>query len=231
VPLIFLGVMLFVFVAEWVSGVSFSTYGIHPRDWVGLRGLLFSPFIHGSWEHLFNNSIPLLVLGTSLFYFYRPVAWYVWLYGWFISGLWVWVVGRSSFHIGASGLVYVLAFFLFFSGVFNRNMRMMGISLLVAFLYGSMVWGIFPIEDGVSWESHLFGGALGLAMAYVFRLDGPQRKKYNLDEGIDELEERFGEEYWNKPPELHSGARPLRIRYIFKPRTRENSVQEKSPEN
>jgi len=234
IPILFVGIMWVVHSITTYGGVSFVSYGIHPRDWVGLRGILFAPFIHGDWKHLVNNSIPLLLLGTSLFYFYKRSAWYVWLYGWLISGLWVWVAARASFHIGASGLVYVLAFYLFFSGLFNRNMHMMGISLLVIFLYGSMVWGIFPIEDGISWESHLFGGVLGLAMAFVFRKEGPQRKKYRLDEGIDELEERFGEEYWKQPTTLQQGARPLRIRYIFKPRIDakppQPNEQQKSPE-
>ena len=232
VPILFVGIMGIVHAITTWGDVSFVSYGIHPRDWVGLRGIIFGPFIHGDWKHLVNNSVPLLLLGTSLFYFYKRTAWYVWLYGWFISGLWVWVAARGSFHIGASGLVYVLAFYLFFSGVFNRNLNMMGISLLVIFLYGSMIWGIFPIEDGISWESHLFGGVLGLAMAFVFRKDGPQRKKFRLDDGIDELEERFGEEYWKQPTILQQGARPLRIRYIFKPRTEVKSEegQQKSPE-
>lgn len=216
-PLLFVAIMWGVHLSGIAFDKSFVTYGVHPRDWVGLRGILFSPFIHGDWKHLVNNSTPIFLLGTALFYFYRGSAWTIWLYGMLISGLWVWVGGRPSFHIGASGLVYVFAFFLFFGGVFNRNTHMMGISLLITFLYGSLVWGIFPIEDGISWESHLFGAVLGLVMAFVYRKDGPQRKKFNLDEGIASLEEQFGEEYWKGDQTLTPKARPLRIRYIFKP--------------
>ncbi len=229
-PALFVAIMWTVHVSSIFLDKSFVTYGVHPRDWIGLRGILLSPFIHGDWKHLINNSAPIFLLGTALFYYYKKASWSIWLYGVLISGLWVWVGGRPSFHIGASGLVYVFAFFLFFGGVFNRNTHMMGISLLIAFLYGSLVWGIFPIKDGISWESHLFGAVLGLIMAFVYRKEGPQRKRFHLDDGLENLEEKYGEQYWKGEQNLTPKARPLFIRYVFKPSKSQEKVEEqKSP--
>ncbi|TVR40150.1 MAG: rhomboid family intramembrane serine protease [Bacteroidia bacterium] len=162
-------------------------YGIFPQTLYGLRGILLSPFIHGSFSHLLSNSIPLLVLGTALFYFYREIGWRVILYGAIITGLWVWILARPSFHIGASGVVYNLAAFLLVSGIIRRHPRLMALSLLVAFLYGSIVWGIFPLREQISWESHLMGMISGIVLALFFRAHGPQRPLYSWE--LEELEE------------------------------------------
>lgn len=137
----------------------------------------------------------MLFLGTALFMFYRRVAFQVLLLGTVLTGLWVWAGARESFHIGASGVVYVLAAFVFFSGVFTRNKRMMGLSLITVFVYGSMVWGVFPLEDGVSWESHLFGGIAGLLLAFIYRQEGPEKKMYSWD--YDGDYSPIPEEIWN----------------------------------
>lgn len=144
-------------------------YGIFPRSFSGLRGVLFAPLIHGGVEHLFNNSIPLLVLGWLMVYFYPKASGRVVLLTWVISGLGVWAVGRGSFHIGASGVVYGLAGFVFFSGVIRRRIALMAVSLIVVFLYGSLWWGVLPLQPDVSWESHLFGGIAGSLMAWLYR--------------------------------------------------------------
>lgn len=225
VPAIMVLAMWAVHLLSFNLDFDLTKYGILPRDITGLRGILFSPFIHGDWKHLTNNSVPLFFLGAAIFYFYPKSAWSVWIYGWIVTGFWVWVGARESFHIGASGLVYVFAFFLFFSGVFNRNAHMMGLSLLIVFLYGSMVWGVLPIDVKISWESHLLGAIIGFFIALVFRKDGPQRKKFNLEEGIEDLEEKFGKEYWNGMPQhiIHE-AKPLRVHYVWKPKTREDGI-------
>ena len=150
--------------------------GIFPLKTKGLLGILTSPLIHADISHLFNNSIPLLVLGTAVFYFYTEVAFRVSGLTWIITGFFVWLGGREAWHIGASGMVYGLASFLFFSGIIRRYFRLMALSLLVVFLYGSMVWGMFPFVDvHVSWESHMLGAVCGLVLAVWFRKQGPQK--------------------------------------------------------
>src|SRR5215212_7510074 len=119
VSLFFVAVMWLVMGIEYITGLSFETWGVFPRTVSGLKGILFSPFIHGDFFHLFDNSIPLLVLGSLLFYFYRGIAWEISLLTLLLSGFWLWIVGRPSYHIGASGFIYGLAGFLFFSGVFR----------------------------------------------------------------------------------------------------------------
>lgn len=183
----------------WVHfyGGHVYEYGVFPRTVEGLRGIAFSPFIHGDWEHLINNSYPVLILGTAIFWFYKNSAKWVILYSILMTGLWVWAMGRSSYHIGASGLIYAWGVFIFASGVYTKNKRLMGLSLLVVFLYGSLIWGVLPWEEGVSWEAHLFGGIAGWILAYYFKGDGPQRKKFDW-EGKDE---QYEIEFWNMTQE------------------------------
>lgn len=151
--------------------------GIYPLEAEGLHGIITSPFIHSDSEHLFNNSVPLFVLGTAVFFFYSELAIRVTVYSWLLTGLFVWIAGREAWHVGASGLVYSLAAFLFFSGFLRKHFRLIALSLLVVFLYGSMVWGMFPFVDiHVSWESHMLGAGAGLILAILYRKEGPQRK-------------------------------------------------------
>lgn len=130
----------------------------------------------------------MLILGWALFYFYRPVAIKTLFWIYIMSGFWLWISGRPSFHIGASGIIYGLTAFLFFSGFFRREKKVSALSLLVIFLYGSMWWGIFPVKEGVSWEGHLWGALAGLILAIIFRKQGPQKPKYQweIDEMIEE---------------------------------------------
>lgn len=184
-PALFVLVLWAVKFFEVQNNVSFADYGILPRNTSGLKGIILTPTIHGDFEHLINNSFPLLVLGTMVFYFYRVVAFKIIIWTWLLSGLWVWMSARESYHIGASGLIYGLSSFLFFSGIFRKYYKMIAVSFLVVFLYGSMIWGIFPIEKGVSWEGHLFGGVAGLILAYNYRKIGPQRKVYDWESEED----------------------------------------------
>lgn len=170
--------------------------GIFPRRLEGLHGILTAPLVHGDWNHLIDNSIPLLVLGTGIFYFYSDLAVRVSLLSYLFTGIWVWAAGRSAWHIGASGFIYGMAAFLFFSGVLRRYIPLMAISLVVVFLYGSMVWGLLPVESHVSWESHLLGAIAGLLLAVYYRKEGPQRPLYEWE--LEEEEEAFDEEYWNQ---------------------------------
>lgn len=167
------GLFWLVKLIEDYLGADLTEYGILPLQTDGLRGIIFSPFIHSSYDHLLSNSIPFLVLSFALFYFYRKLAYRILFFIYILSGLCVWLGGRDSYHIGASGIVYGLAFFLFFSGVFRKDANLLTIGIIVVFLYGSMFWGIFPIKPGISWESHLWGSASGILLAYYYRNQGP----------------------------------------------------------
>ncbi|MBK8883753.1 MAG: rhomboid family intramembrane serine protease [Bacteroidales bacterium] len=191
IPGIFVSLMWLVKIAELMLDTDLSGYGIYPLEAEGLWGILFSPFIHGDFNHLFNNSLPLFFLATALFYFYSEVALKVFAWTYFLTGLLVWVAGREAWHIGASGLVYGLASFLFFSGILRKHFRLIALSLLIVFLYGSMVWGLFPgVYKNVSWESHMLGFFSGILLALWYRKEGPQAPEYNwisdTDEEIDE---------------------------------------------
>ncbi|WP_091902474.1 rhomboid family intramembrane serine protease [Maribacter stanieri] len=176
--------MILIWVVYWVElviGVNFNEMGVKPRTLLGLRGVVLSPFIHGSLEHLYNNTIPLGILLSALWYFYRDVAWKVLVYGILLSGLITWLIGRTSYHIGASGFIYVLASFIFFKGIFSSYFRLVALSLIVVFIYGSMLWYIFPVKDGMSWEGHLAGFLTGLFLAKVIKASIPPTKKYEWE--------------------------------------------------
>ena len=195
-------------------------YGIFPRTAEGLIGLITAPFIHGDAEHLRNNMLPLMVLLSGLYYFYPRKASPVVLISWLGSGLMVWLFARESFHIGASGLIYALAAFIFFSGILRNQMNLLALSLLVVFLYGSMVWGLVPMENGVSYEAHLAGGIWGFLLAYYFRTSPPRDlpKTMTIEDVSDDLSEqieRFGSEYWEQR-NTAEGKAPMRVNYHIK---------------
>jgi membrane associated rhomboid family serine protease len=184
--------------------------GIYPKHLKGIAGIFTSPFVHADWTHLMSNTAPILILGTTLFYFYKKVAFRSFLLIYFITGIWVWVGGRESWHIGASGIIYGLASFLFFSGIFRNSIELMAISLVVVFLYGGMVWGLFPIVENISWESHLSGGIAGLLVAVFYRNTGPQRKRYDWEHEEDEEdEEEKNDGFTNQDDTGDSGFLPF----------------------
>lgn len=206
--------------------MNWNDYGVYPRTVQGIRGILFSPFIHASLEHLYNNTIPLAVLMASLFYFYRNVAARTLLLGIFFSGLLTWVIGRPSYHIGASGVIYFLASFIFFKGMITRYYRLVALSLMVVFIYGSLLWYIFPIKEGISWEGHLGGFLTGLALAYILKAPVPSSKKFaweheDYNEEEDEFLRHFDEHgnFIETPKELEE--EPIRYTYQYKEDTEE----------
>jgi len=231
-PTVFVLIMWLVKSIEIVNNLHLSHFGIMPLKIEGLAGIITAPFIHGDLAHIGANTIPIWVLGALLFYVYRQPAIKVFLLIWLITGLWVWVLGREAYHIGASGIVYGLASFLFFSGIFRRDGRLLAITFLVAFLYGSMIWGVFPDlfpEKNISWESHLMGLIAGLVLAVFYRKEGGfVRKKYSWDfEEDDGIDEKDPDAYWNKPiekkkkpekktPENSDVSEPFKINYIYK---------------
>mgnify|MGYP001407088146 CR=1 FL=1 len=177
-PVFFVLITWSVFSFEIQYHVNLSRYGIYPQTFKGLRGIVFSPFIHGSIQHIYQNTVPLFVLSMALFYFYKPIAWKVIVFGILISGFFTWCIGRPSYHIGASGLIYVLVSFIFFKGVFTKYYRLVALSLLVIFLYGSMIWYTLPIDEGISWEGHLSGLVTGFLFALFFKKKIAKPKKY-----------------------------------------------------
>jgi membrane associated rhomboid family serine protease len=196
IPGIFVFLMWLVKIIEVLFDIDLSQYGIYPLTAKGLEGIIFSPFIHANFNHLFSNTLPLFFLAVALFYFYSEVALKVFIWTYFITGFLVWVAGREAYHIGASGLVYGLASFLFFSGIIRRYFRLIALSLLIVFLYGSMVWGLFPgVYKDVSWESHMLGFFSGVVLAVIYRKQGPQVPVYEwLEEEEEEETAKEGEE-------------------------------------
>ena len=190
IPVILLTVMWLVKLVELVFDIELGFLGVHPLHIDGLPGIALMPFVHSGLKHIAANSAPFLVLATALFYFYRSISIRVLLGIWLLSGIWVWFGGRESWHIGASGVIYGLSSFLFFSGLIRKNNQLAALALIVAFLYGSMIWGIFPNffpKENISWEGHLGGFVAGIILAFYYRDSGPQPKKYTWE--IEENEE------------------------------------------
>jgi membrane associated rhomboid family serine protease len=204
IPFFFVLVLWLIKGVEELFHTSFAGYGLWPLKPLGLIGIITCPFLHADWAHLFANSIPLLVLGGLLFYFYRSTSWQIVALIWLVTGLWVWVFSRTDgVHIGASGLVYGIASFLFFSGIIRRDPTTMVITLLVTFLYGGMVWGIFPQlfpRERISWESHLMGLLCGLVLAWFYKDAGPPRKTYKWEEEEDDDGPDDPDAYWKQDP-------------------------------
>ena len=159
----------FVFIADAYLNLGLSRYGLRPRDLQGLIGIVTAPMLHGDLEHIFSNTLPLIISLTAVLYLYPNSALRLIPMVWLGSGLLGWMTGRPSSHSGASGFVYGLLAFVFLSGVFRQDMRSVGVSLIVWFLYGSMIWGVLPIRPGMSWELHLSGAILGVVMAFLYR--------------------------------------------------------------
>ncbi len=204
VPVVLLILMWSSYFLEVKGWISIRQWGIRPLELKGLLGIFLTPFLHGSTEHLFNNSIPLLVLGGALFYFYREVALKTLAWIVLMGGFWVWVSARpGTNHIGMSGVVYGLVAFIFFSGILRKHTGMIALSMLMIFLYGSLIWGVFPIKEGVSWEGHLWGAVSGGILAWYFQYEGVQRKVYQWE--LDEIAEQEElERLRNLPPDFEN---------------------------
>lgn len=192
--------------------LGWKSFGIIPRNVDGLIGVIGAPLLHSGFEHLINNSIPALVLGWCLFYFYKEVSLQALLISWVVTGLFVWLFGRESIHIGASGVVYALTGFLFVSGFIRKHKSLMAVSFAVTFLYGSLIWGILPTQQGVSWESHLFGGVVGFVLAYIYRNIGLQRPEVEWPD--DDEEDDDPNAPWKLPHQRSTTTAP-RVTVIY----------------
>ncbi len=189
-PFLFVVLIWAIKVIEVITNSSFTHLGIYPLHPEGLIGIITGPLIHGDWKHIFNNTFPILFLSWALFYFYRDISYKVFFLIYFIAQFWLWFFNvRPAWHIGASGLIYGLAAFLFLSGIIRKNKNLLAISLLVVFLYGSLVWGIFPIKEHISWEGHLTGLIAGIILAFYYKDFGPPLPKPLYDDEFDEDED------------------------------------------
>jgi membrane associated rhomboid family serine protease len=169
-PLMFLLLIWGVHLIQVIFQVRISFLGVFPRDVSGLLGIVFSPLIHGDFNHLVSNSFPLLVSMVIINSFYSKVFKKSFFLIYILSGLSVWLFARANvYHIGASGVVYGLVSFIFWTGVFRKNLKSIGLALIVTFLYAGMIGGVLPIKEGISWESHLYGGFVGIIVAFLFR--------------------------------------------------------------
>ena len=203
VPIGFVVIIWLVKGVEELFHLDFSFLGIKPLQTDGMPGIFLFHFLHGSWSHLYANTLPIIVLGACLYYFYRQIATKICLLLMFSTGLLTWCGARGGVHIGASALIYGLAFFLMLSGFIRRNRSLVVISLLVIFLYGSLVWGLYPkyaIENHISWEGHLAGFIMGIAFAIFYKNEGPQREIENDDDDSDDSDSSDdSDNYWDVP--------------------------------
>lgn len=195
IPILFVLIIWLVKISEVVLETSWSEFGIFPRRIDGLKGIIFTPFLHSDFKHLISNTLPFLFLAISIFYFYKEVALKVFIGIFLLTHVSVWIAARPSYHIGASGLVYGFASFLFFSGIIRKYYKLMAISLLIIFLYGGMVWGVFPVVKNMSWESHLFGLFWGVVFAYYYKGYGPQRPVYEWEDEDNNDEDNIYDYY------------------------------------
>lgn len=219
--------MWIVYLIQFGSGIPFYAYGIKPLALENLTGILFSPFIHdhNSFGHIINNTLPTFVLTWLLFYHYRTIALQVFVAIFLLTGFSMWLLARDAYHIGMSGVIYGLASFLVTAGFFRKNMRVAAVSLFVVFLYGSMVWGIFPRAINISWEGHALGLFTGIIIAVITKTKGPQPNKL-----LYEIEEELGiepeNEYWKSDEEKTAISNsPLIINYEFKDSPKDEKSQ------
>lgn len=169
-------------IASFGWGLGLERFGVRPRQWIGLPGILFAPLLHAGFAHLLANTLPLLVLGTTMLHLYPTASFRVMPAVYLGPGIAVWLFARGGNHVGASGLVYGLVSYVFVAGLFRRDRRAIAASLLVAFMYGTAVWGVLPLREGVSWETHLAAALIGASMAIAFRhADRPPRVQYSWE--------------------------------------------------
>lgn len=221
------GIVMLIWLAFWADlrfDLNLRSWGVYPRTAEGFKGIFFTPFVHKDIGHITNNSISLLALIWFLFYFYPKAAWKVLLWGTILSGLGTWLIGRPAFHIGASGVVYMLVSFLFFKGVFSGYYRLIALSLIVVFLYGGLLWYVFPIDPKISWEGHLSGFFVGFVMAGIVKSGVIREFHYpwehpEFDPSSDPFMRRFDESgnfIEDKPEEEAEEEPKIVIKYTYK---------------
>ena len=196
-PFLFVFLLWIIWFAQETNLVELNQFGLLPRSLEGLIGIITMPFLHSTIDsaHLLSNSVPAYFLMAGLIYYYKPIALKVFVLSWVLTGIVLWIIADNTGarHVGFSGVIYALVSFLFLSGILRKFIYLQVLSLLVVFLYGSLIWGIFPTKEPISWEGHLSGLLVGIFLAYIYRLEGPQRVKFAY-----EIEKEMGIE----PPDL-----------------------------
>ena len=182
--LVFVGIIWTVFLFDFILPfIGLTDFGIHPRQVMSLSGVFTTVFLHGSLSHIISNTLPLVLAISALFGNYPKTAKKIMFYSILLTGLLVWSFARSANHIGASGLLYCLLTYIFFSGFIKKDIQSIGLSLVIAFLYGSLIFGIIPDEEHISWESHLFGFITGIFLAWFYRhKDKPIYRSWDEEE-------------------------------------------------
>ncbi len=165
-PFLLVLVMWLVYWLEIRMDISLNRYGIYPRTFKGIQGIFFGPFIHGDAEHLWRNTLPIFILSTTLRLFYVKESSKILFIGFLVTGILTWCIARSSFHIGMSGVIYMLVSFLFFKGIITQQSMLIRVSLTVVFLYGGLLWFMAPVDGEMSWEGHLSGFITGLLLSF-----------------------------------------------------------------
>lgn len=173
---LFVALLWLISLLSYLTGIDLVWLGIQPRNFFGLIGVITAPLIHSDLLHLLSNSFPLVLLSGFILFLHRQVATKVMVLVYLLSGLLTWFIGRPSFHIGASGVVYGLAGFLLFNGFLRQNRGAMAVSLAILFLYSGLFYGLLPTEERISWEGHIAGFFAGLVAAVVYG-EGIARKK------------------------------------------------------
>ena len=169
----FIALLWVIEILDRLLNLNLYQLGVYPREPLGLLGILYGPLIHGSWNHLLSNSFALLILGTALVYGYPRSTLPVFLSIYFFSGILNWLFARQSWHFGASGLTHGMMFFIFTIGILRGDRLSVALAMIVFFIYGGMVWSIFPQEPGISYEGHFFGAIIGVLAALLFKSHDP----------------------------------------------------------
>ena len=218
--------MWLVFVPSFFLDLELGQYGLYPRHFSGLIGVFTAPLLHADWAHLLSNTFPLILLSAILFYNYPLSSGRIAVILYVFSGLLAWIMARPGYHVGASGIVYSLASFVFFSGMFRRDRTSVIFSVIIVFLYGGMLYGIFPseIRARVSWESHLAGGIVGMVAAFLFRNTDlpPELPKVETPPYFEEPL------IITHPPHINAtftGQPQIVVRYTFKPSKPEENTE------
>jgi len=203
----FVALLWVIQLSDWALDLGPAEFGVRPRQLAGLPGIFVAPLMHGGFGHLIANSPPLAVLGTAMLYLYPRSALRVLPAVYLGPGIAVWLFAQGSSHVGASGLVYGLVSYIFVAGLIRRDKRAIAASLLVSFMYGALVWGVLPIEVGVSWETHLAAALIGVTLAIALRhLDIPPRRRYSWEEEADEHEQDDSDPQGKAEGEPHEDA-------------------------
>ena len=195
VPFSYLGLMVISFISAVIWPDIKQTLSIYPRDFHYIAGVFTTVFVHKDLEHISSNSLPMFVCLFGIFYFYKEIALKVTLICHLLTGILIWMFARSAFHIGASGLVYALVLFVFTSGLIRKNKKLLVLAFIALVFQSGLLWGVFPLEEGVSWESHLFGALVGILLAFLFKNEGPQADPPKIWE--EDTEEHATDEYLN----------------------------------